>query len=221
MLIKKFIEMAKNLRIIAVFGLGYDHIDLKAASENGVFVTRAVTSKENETVADMTMGLLICIARRIHEANDLVKSGRWGPENLQVPLLTTDVFGKTLGIIGLGNIGSAVAERARGFKMKLCYYDIIRREDLEEKIGIQYKPLDTLLKESDYVMIHTPLTKRTYHLIGEKELKSMKKTAYLINTSRGKVIDEEALIKALENKWIAGAALDVFWVYPLLRIVCF
>lgn len=210
---RSFIEKAKNLKIIAVCGLGYDGIDLNAASERGIFVTNARTAGEEATVADLTMGLLISIGRKITEADIYVKSGKWisGESSIE----GTDVNGKTLGIIGLGYIGALVAERARAFNMSILYHDIIRRKDLEETLGVNKVSLETLLKESDYVTIHTPLLKETYHLIGEKQLKLMKPTSYLINTSRGKIVEEQALIRALRNNWIAGAALDVFSTEPL------
>ncbi|RLG39492.1 MAG: D-glycerate dehydrogenase, partial [Thermoproteota archaeon] len=126
-----------------------------------------------------------------------------------------DVYGATLGIVGLGRIGSAVARRAKGFNMRVIYYDVVRREDLEKELGIEYVSLDKLLEESDYVSLHTPLTPQTYHLIGEEQLKKMKKTAFLINTARGKVVDQKALYKALKEGWIAGAGLDVFEQEPI------
>ena len=127
----------------------------------------------------------------------------------------SDVHGKTLGIIGLGRIGAAVAKRAKGFDMDLIYYDVSRREGLEEKLGIVYKSLDEVLSESDLVTIHVPLTEQTHHLIGQREFSMMKRTAYLINTSRGPVINEEALCEALKERVIAGAALDVFEQEPI------
>lgn len=127
----------------------------------------------------------------------------------------SDVHGKTLGIIGLGRIGSTVAKRAKGFDMDLIYYDINRREEMEEKLGIVFKSLDDVLHESDFVTIHVPLTKQTHHLIGRHELSMMKRTAYLINTSRGPVIDEKALYEALKERVIAGAAMDVFEQEPI------
>jgi glyoxylate reductase len=132
-------------------------------------------------------------------------------------MLGRDVYGKTLGIIGLGRIGEAVARRARGFNMKILYYDEYRKLELEEKLNVQYVSLETLLKESDFITIHIPLTEKTRHMISERELSLMKPTAYLINTSRGPVVDEKALIKALKHGKIAGAGLDVYEKEPIGR----
>jgi len=126
-----------------------------------------------------------------------------------------ELKGKTLGIVGLGRIGRAVARKIGGFEMRILYYDIVRYEDLERELGVEYVDLNTLLRESDIVTLHVPLTKETYHMIGERELKSMKRTAFLINTARGAVVDTDALVRALEERWIAGAGLDVFEEEPL------
>ncbi|MEM2555043.1 MAG: D-glycerate dehydrogenase, partial [Nitrososphaerota archaeon] len=153
----------------------------------------------------------LSLARKILLANKNVKNGKWDWKELQ-PIYRFN--GSTLGIIGLGRIGSAIARRAKGFNMRILYYDTIRREDLEKELGIEYKDLDSLLKESDFITLHVPLTNETRHLINEEKLKLMKKNAIIINTSRGPVIDEKALYKALKEKWIAGAGLDVFEKEP-------
>ncbi|NOZ31280.1 MAG: D-glycerate dehydrogenase [Crenarchaeota archaeon] len=211
-------ESQPKLRIVAQYAVGFDNIDLDCATKYGVYVTNT-PGVLTEAVADFTWGLILAITRRIVEADAFVRSGEWYNKKTgwhPLMMLGFEVNGKTLGIIGMGRIGRAVAERAKGFKMKILYYDAYRLPpEMEEKLGAEYVPLETLLKESDIVSIHVPLTKETYHLIGERELKMMKPTAYLINTARGKVVDTEALVKALKEKWIAGAALDVFEEEPL------
>lgn len=207
-----------RLRIVAQYAVGYDNIDLDCATKHGVYVTNT-PGVLTEAVADFTWGLILAVTRRIVEADQFVRSGEWYKTKTgwhPLMMLGFEVNGKTLGIIGMGRIGRAVAERAKGFKMRILYYDTRRLpEDVEKELNAEYVPLETLLKESDIVSIHVPLTEKTYHLIGEKELRMMKPTAYLVNTARGKVIDTNALVKALEEKWIAGAALDVFEEEPL------
>ncbi len=206
-------DAAPKLRIISQYAVGYDNIDVKAATERGIYVTNT-PGVLTETVADFTMALMMAIARRVVEADKYIRQGKWKVGWHPLYFLGTDLYGATLGIIGLGRIGSAVARRAKGFNMRILYYDVFRREDLEKELGIKYVDMETLLRESDFVTLHVPLTPETKDLIGERELKLMKPTAYLINTSRGKVIDEKALIKALKEGWIAGAALDVFYEEP-------
>jgi len=209
---RRVIEAAPKLKVIARHGVGYDNVDVKAATERGIVVTIAPVNIE--TVADMTFALLLCLARKICQADWYVKSKKW---TVRDPFLFmgVDVWGKTLGIIGSGRIGRAVARRAKAFGMRVIYYDIYRNEVAEKELGVEYRPLEELLRESDFVTIHVPLTKETHHMIGEKELKMMKPTAILINTARGPVIDTNALVKALKEGWIAGAALDVFEQEPL------
>jgi len=210
----RIIEAGERLKVISNYAVGYDNIDVEAATRRGIYVTNT-PGVLTETTADLAWAILMAIARRVVEADKYVRAGRWihawGPKMM----LGSDVHGKTLGIIGLGRIGSAVARRAKGFNMRIIYYDIFRREDLERELGLEYKPLEELLKEADYVTLHVPLTKETHHLIGERELDLMKPTAYLINTSRGAVIDQRALYKALKERRIAGAALDVFEKEPI------
>lgn len=211
---EEVINSAPNLRIIAQYAVGFDNIDLKAATKRGIYVTNT-PEVLTETTADFAFALMLAVARRVVEADKYVRNGKWKVAWHPLMMLGEDVHGRTLGIVGLGRIGSAVARRAKGFDMKILYYDVIRREDLERELGIKYVDLETLLRESDFVTIHTPLTPETYHLIGEKQLRMMKKTAFLINTSRGKVVDQKALYKALKEGWIAGAALDVFEQEPI------
>jgi len=205
------LEEAPKLRIIARFGVGYERIDLEACTKRGIYVSYTPGALSN-AVAELTMGLILCLSRKITEADRYVRT-EWG----KGPRFTLgiDLEGKTLGIIGLGRIGIAVARRTKAFDMKLVYYDVIHRQDLEETLGIRFVELDDLLRISDFVTIHIPLTSSTRGLIGERELKLMKKDAYLINTSRGSIIDEEALCRALKEGGIAGAGLDVFAKEPL------
>lgn len=153
-------------------------------------------------------------ARRVAEADRYVRRGKWRiPWGLMM-MLGQDIWGKTIGIVGLGRIGSAVAKRAIGFKMKVLYYDAIRNEKLEKELGVKYVNFETLVKQSDFVTLHVPLLPQTRHLIGERELKAMKRTACLINTSRGPVVDEKALYKAMKEGWIWAAGLDVWEKEP-------
>lgn len=213
---KTIIEAAgANLKIIANYAVGFDNIDVEAARRKNIMVTNT-PGILTDTVAEHTIALLFSITRRIPEADRFVRAKKyrgWEP----MLFLGSGVKGKTLGIIGLGRIGVEVATRMQGgFDMKVCYFDVSRNEKLEEEYKITYEPLESLLKKSDFVSIHAPLSPTTHHLIGLKQLKMMKKTAYLINTSRGAIIDEGALARALKNKWIQGAALDVFEFEPKL-----
>lgn len=205
------ITAGKRLKVVSRFGVGYDNVDVKAAVERGIYVT--VTPVLSETVADLTFGLILAMARKIPQAYDYMKNKKWGVE--RQPYTGTDVNGKTLGIIGLGRIGSMVAKRAKGFDMAILYYDVARNKKVEEELGLKYVSLDALLSQADFVTIHTPLTEKTQALIGEEALKKMKKSAILINTSRGPVVDEKAVYKALKEGWIAGAGLDVFEKEPI------
>jgi glyoxylate reductase len=203
-----------QFRGICQVAVGFDNIDVKAATRKGIYVTNT-PGVLTETTADLAFSLLMATARRIAEADRYVRSGQWKvPWDLMM-LLGQDIWGKTIGIVGIGRIGSAVARRAKGFNMKILYYDVYRNEQIEKELGVEYVPLETLLKESDYVTIHVPLIPETYHLINEDRLKVMKKTACLINTSRGPVVDEKALYEALKEGWIWAAGLDVWEREPV------
>ncbi|MGB7055209.1 MAG: D-glycerate dehydrogenase [bacterium] len=203
------IARAMRLRIIANYAVGYNNIDLVEASKRKIPVTNTPEIL-TEATADLTFGLLISIARRIVEADHFLRAGKfkgWAPELL----LGADVHGKTLGIIGMGRIGRAVARRARGFDMKIIYNDAQRLEGvLEKELDTEYRTLKQLLKESDYVSVHAPLNEQTKRLLSIEEFRFMKKTAYLINVARGKIVDERALVAAISDKEIAGCALDVY-----------
>ena len=200
-------DASPRLKIIANYAVGVDNIDIEEATRRGIVVTNT-PGVLTETVADLTWALMLAIARRIVEGDEFTRAGKfkgWAP----LLMLGGDIHGKTLGIIGAGRIGQAVARRARGFDMKVLYYSRERKEEME-KMGAKYVDIHTLLRESDFVSLHVPLTPETYHMIGEEELKMMKSSAYLINTARGKCIDERVLVRALKEGWIRGAALDVF-----------
>jgi len=207
-------DAAPKLKIVAQMAVGFDNIDVAEATRRGIYVTNT-PGVLTETTADFAWALLMAIARRVVEADRYVRSGQWKVSWHPSMLLGRDVYGATLGIVGAGRIGTAVARRAKGFNMKILYYDVVPMPpEIEKELDAKRVDLDTLLRESDFVSIHVPLIKETYHLINEEKLKLMKKTAYLINNSRGPVVDEKALYKALKEGWIAGAALDVFEQEP-------
>jgi len=205
---KEVINAGENLKVISQVAVGYDNIDVKAATKRGIYVTNT-PEVLTDTTADYTFALLMAVARRIAEADRYVRRGDWKIPWSLTMFVGGDIWGKTIGIVGLGRIGLAVARRATGFNMKRLYYDVIRHPDLEKELGAEYVDFETLLKQSDFVTLHVPLLPETYHLMGEKQLKLMKKTACLINTSRGSVVDEKALYKALKEGWIRGAGIDV------------
>lgn len=210
---REAIDVGKKLKIISSYSVGYDHIDVEYATEKGIMVTNTPGVLTDAT-ADMAFGLLLSAARRISEGERLMRSGGWrywGPRML----LGQQVAGASLGIIGLGRIGQAMAKRARGFDMKLFYTGRNRKTEIEKELGITYLSFEELLKNCDFVSIHCPLSNETRGLIGEKELRMMKKTAILINTSRGPVVDQKMLARALKEEWITGAGLDVFEKEPI------
>ncbi|MDN5313473.1 MAG: glyoxylate reductase [Thermoanaerobacteraceae bacterium] len=200
-------ERAKKLKIVSNYAVGFDNIDLDEATKRGIMATNT-PGVLTETTADLAFALLMATARRIVEADKFARAGKWktwGP----MLMLGQDVYGAKLGLIGLGRIGYAVAKRAKGFDMDVMYYDMFRNEKAEQELGLKFVELEHLLKESDFVSIHVPLTPETKHLINEKTLGLMKKTAILVNTARGPVVDEKALYEALVSNKIAGAGLDV------------
>ena len=201
------LKAAEKLKVIAKHGVGLDNIDLAAAEKRGIAVKNA-PGANTQAVADLTFGLMIGLARSIPAANAATKNGEW--KRFDGVLL----WEKTLGIVGLGAIGIAVAERARGFRMKILGYEVAPPRDIEKDLGIVRVPLDELLSEADFVTLHVPLTPQTRHMIGEAQLKRMKPGAYLINTARGGIVDEAALYRALSEKWIAGAGIDAFAQEP-------
>lgn len=200
-------DSSPNLKIIANYGAGYDNIDIPAATERGIMVTNT-PGVLSEAVAEFTWCLLLCVARRAPEADSFVRAGRYKASGPRF-FLGREVGGKTLGIIGAGRIGTSVIRKAAAFNMQILYCDLLEKKNLE-KIGAKKTELDYLLEHSDFVSIHTSLIGESIHLMGRRELALMKKSSYLINTSRGKVVDEVALVEALKKKQIAGAALDVY-----------
>lgn len=205
-----------QLKMIANYAVGFNNIDLEAAKKRGIVVTNTPGTEITEAVAEHTVALIFALAKRIVEVDTFTRAGKyhgWGPKMF----LCTDLWGKTVGIIGAGNIGSGVIHRLHdGFNMKVLYNNPERCPELEKETGAQFRTLHQLLKGSDFVSLHIPLLPSTRHLISTKELKLMKKTAFIINTSRGPVIDEKALEKALVSGQIAGAGLDVFECEPLI-----
>ncbi|MGG1519629.1 D-glycerate dehydrogenase [Paenibacillus oryzisoli] len=206
------LERAPKLKAVCNIAVGYDNLDLDALTARGIAATNT-PDVLSETTADLAFGLLMSTARRIPEADHYVKSGQWHGW-LPSLMLGKDIFGATLGIVGLGRIGQAIARRASGFQMKVLYNNRTRISN-EKQQGLEYAGLDELLQRSDYVLLQAPLTPETSGMIGARELGLMKKDAILINTARGGVVDERALIEALQEKRIAGAGLDVFEQEPL------
>ena len=207
-------DRGENLRVISNYAVGYNNIDVEAATERGIYVTNT-PGILTDTTADAAFALLMAIARRVPEADRHVRAKKWihawGPRMF----IGSDIHGKTLGVLGMGRIGFAIAKRARGFDMNVVYNDIYRREDLEKEMELAFKSREEVIRTADFLSLHVPLTSETHHLMGEEELAMMKDTAYLINTSRGPVIDEKALYHALKDGVIAGAGLDVFENEPL------
>ncbi len=200
-----------DLKVVARHGVGVDNIDMDAATELGVQVVNTPLAN-NESVAEQTMGMLVCLSKRIMEADRALRRGDW---KSRFKLTGQQVKDKTLGIVGTGRVGSRVAEIAhRGYDMAILYRDVVPNVHLEQELGARRVELDELLSESDYVSLHVPLLPETDRMIGRRELALMKPTAYLLNLSRGSVVDEAALVEALQTGAIAGAGLDVFEVEP-------
>ena len=209
----EIIDVAPDLRVISNYAVGYNNIDTDYAARKGIAVTNT-PGVLTETTADLAWALLMAIARRIPESDVFMRQGRfrgWAP----MLMLGSDVHGKTLGIIGMGDIGTAVARRAKGFGMRVLYHNRNRRPEAEREIGAEYVSLEKLMSESDYISLHVPLTPETMNMLDRDMLELMKPSAYLINTARGEIIDEKHLIEMLKRRRIMGAALDVFHGEPL------
>jgi glyoxylate reductase len=210
---RELMDKAPKLKVISNCAVGFDNIDVPEATQRGIIVgnTPGVLT---DTTADFAFALMMASARRVAEGDRQVRAGgwkTWGP----MILLGQDIHEATLGIVGLGRIGAAVARRAKGFGMRLLYYDVVRQKNLEDELGVQYLELDRLLAESDFITIHTNLTAETHHLIGAKQFERMKRTSVLVNTSRGPIVDNMALYEALHGGKIGFAALDVTDPEPL------
>ena len=204
---------APKLKIVSQLAVGFDNIDVPEATKRGIYVTNT-PEVLTDTTADFAWSLLMAVARRVVEADKYVRTGKWKVGWHPAMLQGRDVHGATIGIVGAGRIGYAMAKRATGFGMKILFYDVIPRPEIEKDLGAKKVDLDTLLKEADFVSLHVPLMKETHHLMNAEKLKLMKKTAYLINNARGPVVDEKALYEALKEGRIAGVGLDVFEQEP-------
>jgi glyoxylate reductase len=214
---KEILQSAKKLKVISTFSVGYDHIDLDFAKENKIRVGYTPEVLTDAT-ADMAFGLLLDSLRRISEGDRIIRKGKWKQIYGAHDYVGFDLQGKTLGIMGLGRIGKTLAKRAKAFDMKIIYHNrnrISRNE--ERKLGVKYVAFDKLITQSDIISIHVPHTKETNQIFNMKILKKMKKTAFLINTSRGKVVNEKDLVTALKQKIIAGAGIDVFETEPIKK----
>src|ERR1700681_4905947 len=206
---EELLSVAPKLRIAANVAVGFDNIDVAACTKRGVVATNT-PGVLDETTADFAWTLLMAVGRRLVEGDTLARSGEWTGWDLD-QLVGTDVWGKTIGLVGFGRIGRAVARRAAGFQMKVIYHDAVRVPlDVERGFHAEYRDLSALLAEADFVSLHVPLLPETRGLFNAKTFSQMKPTSFLINTARGPVVDEAALVQALENKKIAGAALDVY-----------
>ena len=212
----ELLRVASKLRIAANVAVGYDNIDVDTCTKRGVVATNT-PGVLDETTADFAWTLMMAVARRLSEGEQLARSGNWKGWNLD-QLCGTDIWGKTLGLVGFGRIGRAVARRALGFQMKVIYADAVRApEDVEKSLNAERREMNALLAESDFISLHVPLMPETRGLFDAPKFYRMKPTAFLINTSRGQVVEEAALVAALEANKIAGAALDVFENEPFIH----
>ena len=209
---KEIIDSAPKLKVIGNYAVGYNNIDVEYAKKKGIIVTNTPGVLTDAT-ADLTFALILAAARRVVEGDKFVRQGKfngWAP----MLMLGKDVWGATIGIIGAGRIGQAVARRAKGFNMRILYYSRTRKEEMEKELGAKFVSLEDLLKESDIITLHVPLTPKTKHLIDYEEFEIMKDGAILINTSRGEVVNEEAMLNALKSGKLFAAGLDVFYNEP-------
>ncbi len=209
----ELMAVAPRLKVVSNYAVGYDNIDVPTATRRGIVVGHT-PEVLTETVADFAVALMLAAARRLVEGDGYTRAGKWSTWE---PFLLAgqDFFGATLGLIGLGRIGSAVARRAKGFQMRIFYHDVYRRRDLEESLGIEYKEFDEVLRAADFISVHVPLSEQTRHLIGRPQFKLMKKTAVFVNTSRGPIVDQQALTEALASRQIYAAGIDVFEREPI------
>lgn len=211
---EEVLQGAPKLKVVANYGVGYDSNDVGAMTRHQVYLTNT-PGVLSDAVADLTVALMLAVNRKIIPADAYVRSGGWAKRAPGGPAYTSDMKGKTVGIVGLGRIGYETAKRCvKGFDMNLIYYDIFQNKKAEAELGAKQKTLEEVMRESDYVVVHTDLNSQTRGLIGEKQLRMMKKTAYIVNSARGPIIDQAALAKVLNEGVIAGAGLDVFEVEP-------
>jgi len=210
---EEMVNRAAQLKVICNLAVGYDNIDMEAAAKKGIIITNT-PGVLTETTADLTFALLMAAGRRVVEASDTLRSGGWGAWSL-MQLTGQDIHGATIGIIGLGRIGEALVKRAKGFDMNVLYYSRTRKINKEQELDISYANLPDLLRQSDYVCIMIPYNDESHHMIGEEELSLMKNTAILVNSSRGGIVDEDALYNALSRGDIWAAGLDVFEQEPV------
>jgi len=214
---KEVIDLAKNLKVISTYSVGFDHIDTKYAKKKKIRVGYTPEVLTDAT-ADLTFSLLLDILRRVSEGDRIIRDGKWKVIYGAYDYVGLDLKGKTLGILGLGRIGRILAKRAKAFDMKLVYHNKKRVSKTKEKIlGVKYVSFEKLITQSDIISIHVPHTKETEHMFDMKIFRKMKKSAFLINTSRGKVVNEKDLVTALKKKIIAGAGLDVFETEPITK----
>ncbi|MEX0765518.1 MAG: D-glycerate dehydrogenase [bacterium] len=204
---------APDLKVVSNLAVGFDNIDVPAATRRKIVVTNT-PDVLTETVADFAFCLLLAAGRRLVEGDAYTRAGKWKTWALML-LAGQDLYGTTLGLIGLGRIGSAVARRAKGFEMRVIYYDPYRREDIEKHLGIEYREMNEVLREADFISVHVPLMESTRHLISRDQFRLMKKTAVFVNTSRGPVVDQRALAEALQARQIFAAGIDVFEKEPV------
>lgn len=204
---EKVLEKGKKLKVVSKYGVGVDNIDCETAKKLGIKVTYT-PGANNESVADFAFSLMLTLSRNVHKLDDMVRNNKWQK------LIGTEVYGKTIGIIGTGAIGKGVARRAKGFNMEVLAYDIYPDEKFASEIGMKYVDKETILKKADFISLHVPMTKEMYHFIDKDELDAMKDSAIIINTSRGGIVNEDALYHALKDKKILGAALDVYETEP-------
>ncbi|SHN35026.1 2-hydroxyacid dehydrogenase [Gracilibacillus kekensis] len=211
---QEFLQAASQLEVVSNISVGYDNFDIEAIKRSKIIATHTPYVLD-ETVADLIFGLILATARRIPELHQYVRNGKWS-KSVDISLFGHNVHHKKLGIIGMGRIGEKVARRAKvGFQMDVCYYNRSRNHKIESELGAHYEQMDELLKTSDFILLMTPLTEQTYHLIDYEAFRKMKRTSFFINASRGAVVDEAGLINALENQLIQGAGLDVFKQEPI------
>ncbi|MSP13478.1 MAG: D-glycerate dehydrogenase [Chloroflexi bacterium] len=209
----EFLDHAPRVKVVSNMAVGFDNIDVKECTRRGIPVGNT-PEVLTDTTADMAFTLLLSAARHVGSASRYVLAGKWKTWE-PLGFLGYDIHGATLGIIGLGRIGAAVARRARGFNMNILYYDAFPRRDLEPELGLRLVSVDEILAQSDFITVHTPMTPETYHMIGEAQLRKMKPNAVIVNTARGGIIDPKALYKALKEGWIAAAGLDVTEPEPI------